>query len=111
MGYITRHGCIDDVCGFYFAQGSAARILGMGRIPRHIAIVMDGNRRYATRRGLPKLAGHHHGSDSLLRALTACLELGVECVSVYAFRYAMIVCTRHTFCQITMQISSLETTT
>ena len=58
--------------------------LDMTRIPRHIAFIMDGNGRWATRRGLPRSAGHRAGVDSLKRVVSACRDLGVYAVSLYA---------------------------
>jgi undecaprenyl diphosphate synthase len=54
-------------------------------IPRHIAIVMDGNGRWATQRGLPRFAGHLEGRKATKRAVAACGELGVTALSLYAF--------------------------
>ena len=58
--------------------------LDMARIPRHIAFIMDGNGRWATRRGLPRSAGHRAGVDALKRVVNACRDLGVYAVSLYA---------------------------
>ena len=54
-------------------------------IPRHIAFIMDGNGRWAKKRLLPRKAGHKAGVKALARVIDACNELGVECVSFYAF--------------------------
>lgn len=54
-------------------------------VPRHIAIIMDGNGRWATRRGLPRTAGHAAGSEVFRRIATYCKDIGVEHLSVYAF--------------------------
>nr|WP_084684427.1 isoprenyl transferase [Corynebacterium massiliense] len=54
-------------------------------IPRHIAMVMDGNGRWAQQRGLPRTEGHKRGEGVLLEVVDACLELGVEYLSAYAF--------------------------
>jgi len=54
-------------------------------VPHHIAIVMDGNGRWATRRLLPRLAGHKQGVDSLRRCARACAERGVGVLTVFAF--------------------------
>lgn len=54
-------------------------------IPHHIAIVMDGNGRWAKRRFLPRLAGHKQGVDSLRRCAKACAERGVKVLTVFAF--------------------------
>ena len=57
----------------------------MNRIPRHVAIVMDGNGRWATKRFLPRIAGHKQGVDSLSRCVKACLERGIGVLTVFAF--------------------------
>jgi undecaprenyl diphosphate synthase len=57
----------------------------MSHAPHHIAIVMDGNGRWATRRFLPRVAGHKQGVESLRRCVKACLERGVGVLSVFAF--------------------------
>lgn len=54
-------------------------------VPHHIAIVMDGNGRWAKRRFLPRLAGHKQGVDSLRRCVRACAERGVGVLTVFAF--------------------------
>ena len=54
-------------------------------LPHHIAVVMDGNGRWATRRLLPRLAGHKQGVDSLRRCARACAERGVGVLTVFAF--------------------------
>ncbi|NOY10688.1 MAG: di-trans,poly-cis-decaprenylcistransferase, partial [Archaeoglobi archaeon] len=56
-----------------------------GEIPKHIAIIMDGNRRYARRRGLPVYMGHFFGSRKAEKVLEWCRELGVRTVTLYAF--------------------------
>ena len=53
--------------------------------PRHIAIIMDGNGRWAKKRGLPRTAGHAAGSETLRRIAAHCHELGVQYLTVYAF--------------------------
>jgi undecaprenyl diphosphate synthase len=54
-------------------------------VPHHIAIVMDGNGRWATRRFLPRLAGHKQGVDSLRRCARACVQRGIGALTVFAF--------------------------
>ena len=54
-------------------------------IPRHIAMIMDGNGRWATRRGLPRSAGHKAGAETFRRVATYCKDLGVKYLTVYAF--------------------------
>jgi undecaprenyl diphosphate synthase len=54
-------------------------------IPVHIAIIMDGNGRWARARGLPRLAGHKAGTENLRRVIEACVEFGVKYLTIYAF--------------------------
>ncbi|RYD42323.1 MAG: di-trans,poly-cis-decaprenylcistransferase, partial [Verrucomicrobiaceae bacterium] len=54
-------------------------------IPRHIAIIMDGNGRWAKERGLPRLEGHRAGAESVREVMEACIEKGVEYLTLYAF--------------------------
>src|SRR3972149_1644944 len=55
------------------------------QVPQHIAIIMDGNGRWAKQRGLPRLAGHRAGTDNLRRIIEACVEFGVKVLPIYAF--------------------------
>jgi undecaprenyl diphosphate synthase len=57
----------------------------LDRIPTHIAIIMDGNGRWALSRGLPRLAGHRAGTENLRRVIEACIEFGVQYLTIYAF--------------------------
>lgn len=54
-------------------------------IPTHIAIIMDGNGRWARSRGLPRLAGHRAGTENLRRVVEACIEFGIRYLTLYAF--------------------------
>ncbi len=54
-------------------------------MPRHVAIVMDGNGRWAKKRFLPRLAGHRQGYESLRRMVDLCLQRGIEVLTVFAF--------------------------
>jgi undecaprenyl diphosphate synthase len=54
-------------------------------IPRHVAIVMDGNGRWAQQRGLPRTKGHEAGEAALLDVIHGAVELGIQCLSAYAF--------------------------
>jgi len=56
-----------------------------GSPPRHVAIIMDGNGRWAKERGLPRRAGHRAGADAVKTTVEACGELGVEFLTLYAF--------------------------
>src|ERR1700759_1909687 len=55
------------------------------RLPRHIAIIMDGNGRWAKGQGQDRLFGHYHGVESVRNAVEACAELGVGDLTLYAF--------------------------
>jgi undecaprenyl diphosphate synthase len=54
-------------------------------IPTHIAIIMDGNGRWAQARGLPRMAGHRAGTENLRRIIEACIEFGIPYLTIYAF--------------------------
>ncbi len=56
-----------------------------GHVPQHIAIIMDGNGRWAKARGLPRLAGHRAGTENLRNIIRACVEFGVKYLTIYAF--------------------------
>jgi undecaprenyl diphosphate synthase len=60
-------------------------LLDPQRIPSHVAIIMDGNGRWANRRGLPRIAGHRAGVAPVREAVEACARLGVEALTLYAF--------------------------
>lgn len=55
------------------------------KVPEHIAIVMDGNGRWAASRGLPRLAGHKAGTENLRRVIRACVDFNVKILTIYAF--------------------------
>jgi undecaprenyl diphosphate synthase len=56
-----------------------------GKVPRHVAVIMDGNGRWAKERGLPRTEGHRQGADAVQRTVEACGEFGVEFLTLYAF--------------------------
>lgn len=64
---------------------SEAGQVDMSRLPRHIAIIMDGNGRWAKQRGLPRTAGHKVGAETFRKIATYCKDLGVQYLTVYAF--------------------------
>ncbi|KAK2579271.1 hypothetical protein KPH14_008230 [Odynerus spinipes] len=66
-------------------QYLVVKILRSGRIPRHVAFIMDGNRRYANKQHVEKETGHVRGFDKLAETLQWCLDLGILEVTVYAF--------------------------
>ena len=55
------------------------------KLPQHIAVIMDGNGRWARERGLPRIEGHRRGSESVRACTTACIEAGVPYLTLYAF--------------------------
>ena len=55
------------------------------KIPRHVAIIMDGNGRWARSRGLPRLAGHKAGTENLRRVIRSTVEFGIKYLTIYAF--------------------------
>lgn len=57
----------------------------MTKIPYHLAIIMDGNGRWARSRGLPRLAGHRAGTENVRRILEDCVEYGIKILTLYAF--------------------------
>ncbi|KAI9352084.1 putative undecaprenyl diphosphate synthase-domain-containing protein [Obelidium mucronatum] len=61
------------------------RAIRLGPVPKHVAFIMDGNRRFARKRGMQVSKGHAEGADTLEETLDWCLKLGVKTVSVYAF--------------------------
>src|SRR5215475_5960908 len=54
-------------------------------LPRHIAIIMDGNGRWARSRGLPRIAGHRRGAEAVRRTLTAAVDLGIPYLTLFGF--------------------------
>lgn len=54
-------------------------------LPKHVAVIMDGNGRWAELRGLPRIAGHREGINSVREMITQCLELGIHALTIYAF--------------------------
>src|SRR6476659_1388681 len=59
--------------------------IDVNKLPRHIAIIMDGNGRWATERGEDRLYGHFHGVESVRNIVEGCAELGIEYLTLYAF--------------------------
>ncbi len=60
-------------------------LIRRGRLPRHVAIIMDGNGRWAKARGVPRLMGHRAGRESVREAVKGCVALGVEVLTLYTF--------------------------
>lgn len=66
-------------------QDNKAGQVDVSRLPRHIAIIMDGNGRWAKKRGLPRTAGHKVGAETFRTIATYCKNIGIEYLTVYAF--------------------------
>src|SRR5437588_790803 len=67
------------------AESAIALQTGTQVVPRHVAIIMDGNGRWAQHRHLPRLAGHRAGVRNIHRIVRACVDLGIPMLTVYAF--------------------------
>jgi undecaprenyl diphosphate synthase len=66
-------------------ESSTQSIPGAGSVPRHVAIIMDGNGRWAKRRFLPRVAGHRKGVETVREVVKACIERGIEYLTLFAF--------------------------
>ncbi|MCC6650851.1 MAG: isoprenyl transferase [Candidatus Eisenbacteria bacterium] len=60
-------------------------LIAHGNIPRHVAIIMDGNGRWAKNRGVPRIMGHRAGRESVREAVRGCSDLGVQVLTLYTF--------------------------
>ena len=72
----------------FFAYGAGPGLLSefdAARVPRHVAVIMDGNGRWAAARGLPRIAGHRAGAKAVRELIAASLELGIEYLTIYSF--------------------------
>lgn len=79
MSTWVKENCVS------FFQLFCIKVVKTGRIPQHLAFIMDGNRRYAKKNSVDSAAGHVKGFDKLSETLKWCLDLGVPEVTVYAF--------------------------
>jgi len=68
-----------------FQKSGKAEEIDPNNLPRHIAIIMDGNGRWAKKRGLPRTAGHAAGAETFRRVATYCKDIGLDYLTVYAF--------------------------
>ena len=89
--YVTLNywnGCLPLNSSVAKASLTEAQLLAqidLERLPQHIAVIMDGNGRWAKRRHLPRIAGHRAGIRAVRQAVEACARLGVPCLTLYAF--------------------------
>lgn len=64
---------------------SARTSIAVARVPHHVAVIMDGNGRWAERRGLPRRAGHRHGIEPVRAVVESCADLGIRYLTLFAF--------------------------
>src|SRR4030042_2839064 len=64
-----------------------APLVPLSEVPTHVAIIMDGNGRWARQRGLPRMAGHRAGTDNIRRIIERFADYGVPCLTPYAFSH------------------------
>ena len=79
---------LESFAGILEPRSTEARLLAeidIARVPAHIAVIMDGNGRWAKERGKPRLFGHRAGSESVKAIIDTCARLGVQAVTLYAF--------------------------
>ena len=69
----------------FFGKKEKLKTIDMQNLPRHIGVIMDGNGRWAKKRGLPRSAGHQAGADTLKKIVTECNNMGIKYITVYAF--------------------------
>src|SRR6187399_3613687 len=78
----------ENFDGIVKANSAEAKLLAaidFSRLPQHIAVIMDGNGRWAKQRGKPRIFGHREGSESVKAIIDTCARLEVEAVTLYAF--------------------------
>ena len=70
---------------FFYKKRKPVQLVDKSRLPAHVAIIMDGNGRWAKKRGLPRTAGHAAGAETFRKIATFSKELGLRYLTVYAF--------------------------
>ncbi|MBE0416732.1 MAG: isoprenyl transferase [Coriobacteriia bacterium] len=78
----------SDSLAEFFSDTPGPELLGkidFARVPRHVAVIMDGNGRWAVARNLPRVAGHRAGAKAVRELIAASIELGVEYLTIYSF--------------------------
>ncbi len=76
---------IQNLAAKYYERRLFAEVMNSARVPKHIAIVLDGNRRFAGEKGLDRFDGHIFGAKKLEEVIGWCQELGIKHITVYAF--------------------------
>jgi len=77
-----------ESCARFFADAPGPELLerlDLDRVPRHVAVIMDGNGRWAAARNLPRVAGHRAGAKAVRELIAGSIELGIEYVTIYSF--------------------------
>lgn len=72
----------------FFTKRTDSELLGrldVSSVPRHVAVIMDGNGRWATKRGVPRIFGHKAGAKAIRESIATCIELGIEYLTIYSF--------------------------
>jgi len=69
----------------HLSEAELLALLDRNALPKHIAVIMDGNGRWAELRGLPRIAGHTEGVKSVREMITLCCDLGIQALTIYAF--------------------------
>jgi len=76
---------LRDIISMNSMQSQLPTDLDFQRLPKHVAVIMDGNGRWATKKGLPRVAGHRQGAKVLKELLRCCKDWGIETLTAYAF--------------------------
>jgi len=82
---MTEKGWVRDQYQYSWLQTLGMNVIKIGSVPKHVAVIMDGNRRFAKQKGVETIEGHTKGFDKLAETLQWCRDLGVQEVTVYAF--------------------------
>ena len=69
----------------HLSEAELLTLLDPDTLPQHIAVIMDGNGRWAAQRGLPRMAGHTEGIKSVREMITLCGEVGIRSLTIFAF--------------------------
>jgi len=76
---------VSEIQSYFYSCDSLYKQLNLQRVPKHIAIIMDGNGRWAKQRGFMRIRGHEHARTSVRECVKTCGELGVKALSLFAF--------------------------
>lgn len=81
-----ERGPLEQALGVQ-TEATLLTALDRSQLPKHVAIIMDGNGRWAADRHLPRIMGHHRGIDAVREVVTVAREVGIETLTLYAFSY------------------------